>query len=226
MAYLCLDLLNQRMIGFYKAADAQTIITNSYYKIWIKRFVESVDSEQILFKAQLTYIDIKKAVEYIEELCLRLGYTFEMTSNLKQFLSQKEFYIQEKYKVGNDIKRRHSNVLDKFNEFKDIVSLHMSRQLRDKQMWDAFFMTTMEKSSNFSVPGSGKTSSVLGMYAFLKAMNRIDKVVMIGPKNAFGSWIDEFNVCFDGIEELRVFNIHDSRYKTTKDKMNSLLLDT
>ena len=30
-------------------------------------------------------------------------------------------------------------------------------------------MCAMQKSANFSVPGSGKTASVLGMYAYLRA---------------------------------------------------------
>ena len=60
----------------------------------------------------------------------------------------------------------------------------MVRTLREKQMRDAFFMFAMMKSGNFSVPGSGKTSSALAVYAFLKANHLVERIVMVGPKSA------------------------------------------
>ena len=63
-------------------------------------------------------------------------------------------------------------------------------------MQDAFYMYAMTKSGNFSVPGSGKTSSAMAVYAYLKGNDLVNRIVMIGPKNAFGSWIDEFKLCF------------------------------
>lgn len=226
MSNIRLDFINNQMIGFIEGIDEQTLSINSFYKIRIKLFVQSMETEQIIFKTNLSYLEIKKLISYMEQLCNRIGCSIEITDTLNQFLAMKEFHIQSKYKVGNDIKQRHSNVLEQFQHFHDVVSKNMSRQLREKQCWDAFFMTVMEKSSNFSVPGSGKTSSVLGMYAFLKAKGLVDRIVMVGPKNAFGSWIHEFNVCFAGIETLRLFNIHDKAYKSKKDRMNALLYDT
>ena len=119
-----------------------------------------------------------------------------------------------------------SNLNDYFNDFSKVVNFGMARKLRLKQMQDAFFMCAMNKSGNFSVPGSGKTSSVLGVYRYFKSKDIIDKIVMIGPKNSFGSWIDEFKVCFENKEELNLFNIHDSQYKTLSQKKKSLLYDS
>ena len=226
MSNIRLDFINNQMIGVMEGIDEQTLSSKSLYKIRIKLFVQSIKTEQIIFKKNLSYLNIKKVITYMEELGKRTGWTIEVTDMLNQFVAMKEFNIQSKYTVGNDIKQRHTNVLGQFQHFHDIVSAAMARKLREKQCWDAFFMTVKEKSSNFSVPGSGKTSSVLGMYAFLKAKGLVDRIVMIGPKNAFGSWIDEFNVCFAGIEPLHLFNIHDKAYKSKKDKMRALVYDT
>lgn len=226
MATIRLDLINNKMVGFFEGISGEMISSKSLYKIRIKVFVHDIQTEQIIFKENLSYLNIKKAINYMEELGNRSGWIIEVTDSLNQFVLMKEFNIQSKYTVGNDIKQRNSNVLEQFQQFHKVVSKNMTRKLREKQCWDAFFMTVMEKSSNFSVPGSGKTSSVLGMYAFLKAKGLVDRIVMIGPKNAFGSWIDEFNVCFSEIDELRLFNIHDKKYRTKKDKTRALLYDT
>lgn len=66
----------------------------------------------------------------------------------------------------------------------------------------------MKRAANFSVPGSGKTASVLGVYACLKSRELIRRLVVVCPKNAFGSWMEEFVQRFAGREEPRVLNLH------------------
>lgn len=87
-------------------------------------------------------------------------------------------------------------------------------------------MFAMSKSANFSVPGSGKTSSALAVYCFLKANDLVDRIVMIGPKNSFGSWIDEFYACFGEKEKLMFFNIQDSKYKSAGERRYALKYET
>ncbi|MGJ5703215.1 DEAD/DEAH box helicase, partial [Staphylococcus equorum] len=94
----------------------------------------------------------------------------------------------------------------------------MQRQLRDKQMLDAFYMTMMQKSGNFSVPGSGKTSTVYGMYAYLMKVHNVNRIIMVGPLNSFGSWIDEFESCFGKKEELNYLNIKEISSSNEKRK--------
>ena len=57
-------------------------------------------------------------------------------------------------------------------------------------------MCSMRRSANFSVPGSGKTASVLGMYAHLRRSGLARRILVVCPKNAFGSWMDEFALSF------------------------------
>lgn len=134
-------------------------------------------------------------------------------------------YLYSRAKLGVELKNQDEKLRDKFNDFANVVNSKMTRKLRDKQMWDSFFMCLMKKSGNFSVPGSGKTSSVLGVYAYLKSRGLVEKIVMIGPKNAFGSWIDEFEVCFDQKEKLKVFNVHDTSYKSVSERRRALKYD-
>ena len=134
--------------------------------------------------------------------------------------------MESRSRLGVELKNQDGKHAQRFAEYSAIVNSSMSRRLRDKQMWDSFFMFAMQKSGNFSVPGSGKTSSVLGMYAYLKAKGAVRRIVVISPKNAFGSWIDEFSVCFDGMEELRLFNIHSPEYNTKVAKQRGIRLES
>lgn len=225
MPTICLDYIDNQMIGWIKGMDGRILSTKGVYKIKIQLYVASLEAEKIIFK-KTDYLKLRKIINSMKEASQKIGCSIEVTDTLRNFIEQKEFYIESKYAVGKDIKKRHKNVTEHFQQFREVVSAKMSRQLREKQMWDAFFMTSMEKSSNFSVPGSGKTSSVLGMYAYLKSKGLVNRIVVIAPKNAFGSWMDEFNACFDGIEDLRLFNIHDKKYKNKAAKKRALLYDT
>ena len=95
-------------------------------------------------------------------------------------------------------------------------------------MWDAFFITKMWKSANYSVPGAGKTTIVYGAFAYLnsKQVNEVDKLIVIGPKNSFKSWKDEFVECFADKKQLSLFNIQDGSFRNASDRNMSLMLDT
>ena len=116
--------------------------------------------------------------------------------------------------------------MPQFLEYKRIIDEEMARPLREQQMWDSFFMCTMKRDVNFSVPGSGKTASVLGVFAYLKAKALVDKIVMIGPKNSFGSWKDEFTACFGDKQPLKLFDIHSGAYTTSEQKKGAILFET
>lgn len=106
-----------------------------------------------------------------------------------------------------------------YDEFRNVINDKMTRKLRLKQLNDAFFMLIMKKVSNFSVPGSGKTTSVLAVYAYLKYKKKVDKIIMIGPKNSFETWVKEYNVCFEKKDEAKVFNIQEKNNVNKREEL-------
>lgn len=72
----------------------------------------------------------------------------------------------------------------------------------------------MKRSANFSVPGAGKTTMVYGTFAYLssKEIDKVSKIVMIGPKNSFLSWRQEFKNVFGDKRELKVLDIHSKTF--------------
>ncbi len=203
--------------------DANELINTPKYKRKINYRVDYTDLDmgEIYFKTTLTYISYKDIIQILESISTQKNYNFFVTKRLENHIKDKELYIKERASLGLAIKQQHSGLTKKFIEYKNVVDSNMTRNLREKQMWDSFYMCTMQKSSNFSVPGSGKTSSVLGVYAYLAHHEFVDKIVMIGPKNSFGSWIDEFNASFGVKKKLNLFNIQN--YSSVREKKNATL---
>lgn len=50
--------------------------------------------------------------------------------------------------------------------------------------------------ADFSVPGSGKTTVALAVYALLKKGNIVDKLMVIGPASSFDPWEEELKAAF------------------------------
>ncbi|OME46839.1 hypothetical protein BSK59_28765 [Paenibacillus odorifer] len=199
-----------------------TFIESAFYKLALKRYVREIFVGFIRFKDTMTYLEYKKVIKICQKEATKNGVEVEVSGELADYINMKELYIKERSMLGIELKQQHVKLMNRFEEYRFVVDSQMSRKLRDKQMWDSFFMCAMQKSGNFSVPGSGKTSSVLGVYAYLKFKELVKRIVVICPKNAFGSWIDEFGFCFDGKEQLEVFNIHSSIYHSSSDRRRAL----
>ena len=202
------------------------LLGKAFYKSRIKHKVSKIENDIIYFDTSLAYPDYVKMDALLSKKIPGCGYQYYATERLKEYIQARNLYIEKRAKLGIELKTDAARLDERYRKFKAIVDQQMERKLRDKQMQDAFFMFAMSKSGNFSVPGSGKTSSALAVYSFLKANGLVDRIVMIGPKNAFGSWIDEFQACFGTKEQLRYFNIQDTKYKTPSDKRMALKYET
>ena len=207
------------------AEGSDAFVAGSFYKLSLKRYVKETLPGFVRFKPALTYLDYKKVVGICRKEAEKRQIVLQIASALREYIESREMHIELRSRLGIELKDHDAKLQARFDEYKEIVDAGMARKLRDRQMWDSFFMCAMQKSANFSVPGSGKTASVLGMYAFLRQKELARRIVVVCPKNAFGSWMDEFSVCFKGIEQLHVLNIHNPIYKNTKQRLAALQYD-
>lgn len=122
-------------------------------------------------------------------------------------------------KIGAKIKERAFLESDAFNEFKRQVNSNVRRPLRDAQLQSAYHLIHVKRTMNFSVPGSGKTASVLGAYAYLLEKKEVNKLIVVGPLNCFKSWKDEY---VSVIENTQKYGVFDSRDYSSSDS-NTIL---
>lgn len=72
----------------------------------------------------------------------------------------------------------------------------LRRPLKSYQIPAVAHAVAVKNAANFSVPGSGKTTIVLSVFAILRARREVTKTVVIGPRSSFQPWEDEFRACF------------------------------
>lgn len=198
------------------------------YKNYIKKYVESVDNKVYYFYDYVNYVIMEKIIERYKKCAQYNNLNFIITPRLSRYITGKNLQIEKRKELGKMIKNRDEHVDAYFEKFKDVVNKEMKRTLRDKQMWDAFFISKMIKSANYSVPGAGKTSIVYGAFAYLNSKNisEVDKLIVVCPKNAFKSWKDEFFECFGNKKELKMINIQDNLYKDAATRKKALRFDS
>lgn len=200
-----LDYENERLIGINKLEQSLEYKFIVFSKMYLRRFIESSVGNKIIFKENLTYVDFEKIITLFKNnLPIVSLYT---TTELDEYIKVKQMYLHDRKKLGVDIKIKSDLCKNELEKYRLILSKNMTRQLREQQLWDSFYMYKMKKCSNFSVPGSGKTSSVLGVFSYLQNFGNIDKIVVICPKNAFESWKNEFNMCFENKQSLKCFDV-------------------
>lgn len=73
-----------------------------------------------------------------------------------------------------------------------------NRKLKKPQVLNLSRLLALPHGANFSVPGAGKTTTALATYEILRAEGKVDRLLVVAPKNAFLAWEDEIRVCFPG----------------------------
>lgn len=221
-----LDYDNECLVMQMNIPDIEVITGKIFFKSKLKHKIDRIENKTAIFTSELVYPDYIKINELLSKRIPQLGYEYYATERLLDYINQRNLYIEKRAKLGIELKTDPVRLEDRYELFKKTVNNQLERTLREKQMKDAFFMFAMMRSGNFSVPGSGKTSSAIAVFSFLMARGLADKIVMIGPKNAFGSWIDEFEACFGNKTKLNCFSIQDKKYASPESKRSALKYDT
>jgi len=77
-----------------------------------------------------------------------------------------------------------------------LVSAGFQRVLTDFQKDNVSKLLQLKHGANFSVPGAGKTTTLLAAHTILKSMGIVSCLFVISPINAFISWEDECREIF------------------------------
>ena len=72
-----------------------------------------------------------------------------------------------------------------------------NRLLNRRQFRDTQKLLQLKNGANFSVPGAGKTTTLLAVHSILKKQGLVNKLFIVCPINAFISWEDEIRSIFN-----------------------------
>ena len=194
----------------------------------------STDRDRILLDGGMGLRECQDMLEAIMEADGH-GVEVAVDPSFGAFVNAGETYIRERSEVGLAIKSQTAEGIaddpqlgPRFREFRDVVNASMVRPLRDRQMLDAFFMATVGRAADFSVPGAGKTATVLGVFAYLRHLGHARRIVVVCPKNGFESWEKEWVATFGDKLPLSCFSLGDPAIAamSTERRRNALSLDS
>lgn len=100
-----------------------------------------------------------------------------------------------------------------------LLSAGFKRKLTPEQSRDVKKLLCLRHGANFSVPGAGKTTSLLAIHSILKMENKVSNLLVVAPRNAFISWEDELVTCFNN------YSIEVKRLTGGKSKIASILVE-
>ena len=193
-------------------AGLDAVLRSPKYKLRCRRHVDGQRDGLLVLSMPDNNAGFEVIIDRFGALAEKLGCTLEVSSSLRsRFLALKEL-ADERYRMGNEIKRGDGKYDAKLAEFARVVDAVMVRRLKDRQMRDAFFLASMARAGNFSVPGSGKTATVLGAFAFLAERGLVERLMVVCPKNAFDSWRTEWRLCFGQNRPLACFSTQDAGF--------------
>lgn len=175
----------------------ESINNPSGYKfdLRIQSLVEEIRGHTLILKSDLSKRTINSVLDKLQRRSEKDNYKVSKSDEFVKYVS-KPTDMEEMAYLGISIKQKDPSHNEYFNIFKREVCTLTENDLRDEQLWDSYFAFRMRKSANFSVPGSGKTATALGMFAYLNRTEGVNKLIVIGPLNSFDSWKYEFKRVF------------------------------
>ncbi|AWX69636.1 SNF2-related protein [[Mycoplasma] anseris] len=247
MEEIHIDIENNCTLVIDWGNSKNDVVKSLEYKIsGIDNYVDNekskISQNLTFFKKNLSIRVIKNILNSINDIinCFDPKIILHVSEELKSKINKINNLIEDKINLGTSIKSKEFINDKKFNsffiEFKNIVNKYTIRNLTETQYHHAFFAMLMKNSANFSVPGAGKTASILATYAYLYHKNLVDKILVICPKNAFNSWINEWKFTFGNklslnfhifnnkktIMQAYIANLVIVNYEKVKSNINSL----
>lgn len=143
------------------------------------------------------YQKVKKILEG------RLQLEVEIDESAKNLLKDAEDESMRFMRFADKAMQIRNNNID-YEELQDYLRIlsatSFKRTLKPYQLLSSYHIAFSQNACNFSVPGSGKTTTVLAAYEYLRNTNdpskRINKLLVVGPLAAFGAWKNEYKECF------------------------------
>lgn len=189
--------------------DISTIIDSFQFKP-IRRTLKK-ESENIYFFSINTNIE---DLITIRDLILKheniFSYRFFTSKFVQAYIDDRFLDLDDLSKQGYFIKDSSIASNAEFINFSNTINGLLKRPLRSAQIVSAYHVVKLKKVMNFSVPGSGKTATIIGAFEYLRHHNEVDQLFVVGPMNCFKAWKEEYLEVIRNGTKYDVLNLHDT----------------
>jgi superfamily II DNA or RNA helicase len=177
-------------------------------------FKDLVDlGKDIIFKERLSYTDSIYVVKQFREFCEISNLKFFLKDKLFTFLERNYFDPSKVASIGLTIKNSELNSNKDFQKFSADINNSLKRPLRVPQLKSSYHFIKLKRVMNFSVPGSGKTATILGSFQYLKKLGLASRIIVFCPLNAFSAWRSEYIKVIPNANENHILDISEIKDK-------------
>lgn len=176
----------------------------------IRRALKKESENCYLFTININVEDLVTIKELFLKYENTFSYRFFISKVVQQYIDDKYLDLDELSRRGVFIKSASIISDEEFIKFSAEVNGLLKRPLREAQTVSSYHIVKLKKVMNFSVPGSGKTATILGAYEYLRQHNEIDQLFVVGPINCFKAWREEYLEVIRNSTKYDVLNLHDT----------------
>lgn len=144
---------------------------------FIEKQSESIESELL------------KIIDYLEEENIVFDLS-KTTDEIVRKSNDNKKELDKAFSLAKSIKEE-ANLDADFESFKNFTNT-LPRKLKSHQLKSAYHFYTLKNGANFSVPGSGKTTTLLSVYEKLRLEGKCNLLFVVGPPSSFQPWKNEF----------------------------------
>jgi len=176
--------------------------------------------EVLQSKLSLPWIDFKKCIFVFGEICksnsIKVEFDDFSKKLIEKYLEDRDFRISEKQNIN----------LSEIEITEILNSEGFDRKLTDEQVRDLVKILSLKHGANFSVPGAGKTTTLLALFIILRHFSCVSQLFVIAPRNAFISWEEEIYAIFRGkFSPIRISNLTYKCLKESSQETEILLIN-
>jgi len=129
--------------------------------------------------------NLNTTIDYLLTELNKNNYTVILDEDLSTYWNN---YLFEKKKII-EFRKKRTLIENKSDRIQNIFK--KNRQLFAHQIRSIKHALDLDFAANFSVPGSGKTQTTLGIFHNWKENHIVDKALVIGPASCFDPWENE-----------------------------------
>ena len=152
--------------------------------------LSSIEDRCWRFSGHDAPIVLGKITNYLKAQNIDYKVDDDLTDDLYK-IDQARSQLSQSIQSGSALKQGNFQGVQN-NDFLRFIENKLPRKLKDHQIKAALHLLSVVNGANFSVPGAGKTTVVLSVYAWLKELGEVDRLFVIGPPSCFRPWRHEF----------------------------------
>lgn len=138
--------------------------------------------------------EVQQIAAKVSEYFLSKGIDIVLSNELQEKLLDQTAEAEALLALREKARRYKQGAIEQveFDNFSKFLNEKINRKLKTHQEKAAYHHYLLGNSADFSVPGSGKTTTLLSVYEKARIDKRANKLFVVGPLSCFEAWKSEF----------------------------------